>query len=52
MNGLKLPVGVDSRYELVREWYDERLRNEGRTEIMAFGVAFCRKRCRVMCRAL
>ena len=32
--------------------YDERLRNEGRTEIMAFGVAFCRKRCRVMCRGL
>lgn len=32
--------------------YDERLRNEGRTEIMVFGVAFCRKRCRVMCRGL
>ena len=30
--------------------YDERLRNEGRTEIMAFGVAVCRKRCKVMCR--
>ena len=29
--------------------YDERLRNEGRTEIKAFGIAFCRKRCRVAC---
>ncbi|MDD6598659.1 MAG: hypothetical protein PUE99_09935 [Anaerovibrio sp.] len=29
--------------------YDEQLRNEGRTEIKAFGIAFCRKRCRVAC---
>lgn len=29
--------------------YDERLRDEGRTEIKAFGIAFCRKRCRVAC---
>lgn len=29
--------------------YDERLRNEGRSKIRAFGIAFCRKRCRVAC---
>lgn len=27
--------------------YDERLRNEGREKITAYGIAFCRKRCRV-----
>lgn len=30
--------------------YDERLRNDGRTEIITYGIAFCRKRCRVVCR--
>ena len=29
--------------------YDERLRNEGRENILAYGIAFCRKRCRVVC---
>ena len=28
--------------------YDERLRNEGRENITAFGIAFCKKRCRVV----
>ena len=28
--------------------YEERLRNEGRNEILAYGIAFCKKRCRVM----
>lgn len=28
--------------------YDERLRNDGKTEIIAYGIAFSRKRCRVM----
>ena len=27
--------------------YDERLRNEGREHITAFGIAFCKKRCKV-----
>ena len=27
--------------------YDERLRNEGRNNILAYGVAFCKKRCKV-----
>lgn len=29
--------------------YDERLRNDGRTEILTYGIAFCRKRCKVVC---
>lgn len=28
--------------------YDEVLRNEGRCDILAYGIAFCRKRCRVV----
>ena len=28
--------------------YDERLRNEGRENVTAFGIAFCKKRCRVV----
>ena len=29
--------------------YDERLRNDGRKEIRISGIAFCRKRCKVIC---
>lgn len=29
--------------------YDERLRNDGRIEVLAYGIAFCRKRCKVVC---
>ena len=32
--------------------YDEKLRNDGRTEITAYGIAFCKKRCRVVCETL
>lgn len=28
--------------------YDERLRNDGRTEVLTYGIAFCRKRCKVV----
>ena len=28
--------------------YDEALRYEGRCDILAYGIAFCRKRCRVV----
>ncbi len=27
--------------------YDERLRNEGRSNILVYGIAFCKKRCKV-----
>ncbi len=32
--------------------YDERLRNDGRNEILAYGIAFCKKRCKVMMQKL
>lgn len=28
--------------------YDERLRNEGRYDILAYGIAFCKKKCKVV----
>ncbi len=28
--------------------YDEALRDEGRCDILAYGIAFCRRRCRVV----
>lgn len=31
--------------------YDERLRNDGRDNIMIYGISFCKKRCRVVCEA-
>ena len=32
--------------------YDEVLREEGRENILAYGIAFCKKRCRVVCERL
>lgn len=32
--------------------YDERLRNEGREDILAYGIAFNRKRCKAVCERL
>ena len=32
--------------------YDERLRNDGRENILAYGIAFCKKRCRAVCERL
>ena len=32
--------------------YDERLRNEGRNNILAYGIAFCKKRCKVVVKRL
>ena len=32
--------------------YDERLRGEGREDILAYGIAFCKKRCKVSCQRL
>ena len=32
--------------------YDERLRNDGRNEILAYGIAFYKKRCRVLVESL
>ena len=32
--------------------YDERLRSDGRENIIAYGIAFCKKRCKVVCEKL
>ncbi len=32
--------------------YDEWLRNDGRDHILAYGIAFCKKRCKVVCEKL
>lgn len=32
--------------------YDERLRNDGRENILGYGIAFCKKRCKVVCEKL
>ena len=32
--------------------YDERLRNDGREDILAYGVAFWKKRCKAVCKKL
>ena len=32
--------------------YDERLRNEDRNDILAYGIAFCKKRCKVVVKRL
>ena len=34
--------------QIKKKRYDERLRNEGRENVTAFGIAFCKKRCRVV----
>lgn len=34
--------------QIKNKHYDEALRDEGRCDILAYGIAFCRKRCRVV----
>ncbi len=34
--------------QIMNKRYDEALRDEGRCDILAYGIAFCRKRCRVV----
>ena len=44
----KLDVACDAAMAQIKEKrYDETLRDEGRCDILAYGIAFCRKRCRV-----
>lgn len=39
--------------EQIRERrYDEYLRNEGRNDILIYGISFCRKRCQVVAEKL
>ena len=44
----KLDAACDAAIAQINEKrYDETLRDEGRCDILAYGIAFCRKRCRV-----
>lgn len=44
-----LDAACDSAMAQIKEKrYDETLRDEGRCDILAYGIAFCRKRCRVV----
>jgi hypothetical protein len=44
----KLDAACDVAMAQIKEKrYDETLRDEGRCDILAYGIAFCRKRCRV-----
>ena len=43
-----LDVACDAAMAQIKQKrYDETLRDEGRCDILAYGIAFCRKRCRV-----
>ena len=44
----KLDAACDAAMAQIKvKRYDETLRDEGRCDILAYGIAFCRKRCRV-----
>lgn len=44
----KLDAACDAAMAQIKQKrYDETLRDEGRCDILAYGIAFCRKRCRV-----
>ena len=44
-----LDVACEAAMTQIKEKrYDEALRDEGRCDILAYGIAFCRKRCRVV----
>ena len=49
----KLDESCGKAMEQIKERrYDERLRNEGREDIIAYGIAFWKKRCKVVCEKL
>ena len=45
-------AGARAMAQIKARRYDERLRNDGRNDILAFGVAFWKKRCKVVCERL
>lgn len=49
MGGLELDAACEAAMAQIKnKRYDEALRDEGRCDILAYGIAFCRKRCRVV----
>lgn len=51
LNGLD-EACVRAMAQIKEKRYDERLRNEGREDIIAYGIAFWKKRCKVVCEKL
>ena len=46
LRGLTQPCDA-AMAQIKQKRYDETLRDEGRCDILAYGIAFCRKRCKV-----
>ena len=44
--------GMSSHFAEIKEWYDAALHENGREDILAYGIAFCKKRCKVVCEKL
>ena len=51
LNGLD-EACTKAMVQIKEKRYDERLRNEGRENIIAYGIAFWKKRCKVVCEKL
>ena len=50
---LELDGACEKAMQQIRDRrYDEALRNDGRENILAYGIAFCKKRCKVVCKKL
>ena len=53
---MKLPVGIEKMDQACRKAlsqmkdrrYQEYLRNDDRSDILLYGIAFCKKRCKVL----
>lgn len=46
---VRLEKACEKAMNQIRELrYDERLRNEDRNDILAYGIAFCKKKCKVV----
>lgn len=49
MSVCRLEKACEKAMNQIRELrYDERLRNEDRNDILAYGIAFCKKKCKVV----
>lgn len=51
MNGLD-EACAKAMEQIKMRRYDKRLRNDGRVNILAYGIAFCKKRCKAVCERL
>ena len=51
INGLEKSCG-EAMAQIKERRYDAALREDGREDILAYGIAFCKKRCKVVCEKL